>query len=537
MDEPTKHSGALKGVTGVGPGDVVGDKYEIERVLGIGGMGVVFLARHRELGGLSALKFLSAECLASPQAVARFRREAQAAAKLKSEHVVRVFDVGTHTNGLPYMVMEYLEGGDLARLIRHMGPLPIERAVDLVIQTCSAVAEAHREGIVHRDLKPSNLFCVTRADGSFQIKVVDFGISKVSWGAPNIEQGITATGNVMGSPSYMSPEQMKGASKVDHRTDIWSLGVVLYESLTGRLPFPADTYAEICLKVHQEPPIQPTAHRADIPPALEAVILKCLEKDPSQRFQSAAELAEALLPFASLATRTPVEAPPDALARSAKSIFGVTRTSTRSLATLTQPSWVRTASSPKNRRRSRLLTAAAAAAATTIAVSVVWLLVREPDVRTHTSSAVPSRRPDAPEAPATSDPTPSTTPPSITVAQPLVLPSPDPGDTTPPGESSAPSAKSTAPPGESVPAPLAPWPKDRADRSVTSASQPVATPLAPAAKATPATSAGALRTSKPPPAATARTQAAGPTPPATAVPARAPTPHVERDPKSSVWSR
>jgi eukaryotic-like serine/threonine-protein kinase len=262
-------------------------------------MGVVFLARHIHLDDAVALKVLSPELLESEQAVARFRREAQAAAKLKNEHVVRVFDVGVHGNSLPYLVMEYLEGGDLSQMIQSAGALGVEQAADVLVQACSAVSAAHGAGIIHRDLKPSNLFCVSRPDGWITVKVLDFGISRVSAGPGTDQQGITVTGNVVGSPSYMSPEQMRSPNRVDPRTDIWSLGVVLYECLTGRLPFPATTYPEICVKVTQDPP-EPLV---GVPPALAAVVLRCLEKDRERRFGTAAELALALVNFAPVSVR------------------------------------------------------------------------------------------------------------------------------------------------------------------------------------------------------------------------------------------
>lgn len=283
---------------GIGVGDVIADKYRIESVLGAGGMGVVFSARHTTLNGQFALKFLSREGLLSSQAIGRFYREAQAAARLRSEHAVRVFDVGTHSNGLPYIVMEYLEGSDLGRLLRATGQLPVTEAVDYMLQTCAAIADAHKAGIIHRDLKPSNLFCVTREDKSVMIKVLDFGISKVTNAQPN-EEAVTVTGNFIGSPSYMSPEQMKAPNRVDARTDIWSLGVVLYECLTGKLPFPAGTFPEICLRVAQDPPIAASLYRPGLPPRLEAIILRCLEKDREKRFASVQELGEALSEFAS----------------------------------------------------------------------------------------------------------------------------------------------------------------------------------------------------------------------------------------------
>lgn len=288
-------------------------------------MGVVLLARHIHLDDAVALKVLSPELLGNEQAVARFRREAQAAAKLKNEHVVRVFDVGVHGNSQPYLVMEYLEGGDLSGMIQKVGALGVEQAADVLVQACSALSAAHRAGIIHRDLKPSNLFCVPRPDGWVTVKVLDFGISRVSVGPGTDQQGITVTGTVVGSPSYMSPEQMRSATQVDPRTDIWSLGVVLYECLTGKLPFPATTYPEVCLKVTQDAP-EPLG---GIPPALAAVVLRCLEKDRERRFGTAEELALALMDFAPQSVRH--------LAASHGLPRGQASTETRAIAASTPP--------------------------------------------------------------------------------------------------------------------------------------------------------------------------------------------------------
>ena len=352
------------GAAGVSPGDIIADKYLLDAVLGVGGMGVVFRARHLHLNGQVALKFLSAQFLNSPVAIGRFRREAQAAAKLKNEHVVRVFDVGTHTNGLPYMVMEYLEGCDLGGLLEASGRLASDLVADLLIQTCSAVEDAHQQGIIHRDLKPSNLFCVRHADGTLTIKVVDFGISKVTDTSAAMEAGITVTGNVVGSPSYMSPEQMKTPNRIDHRSDLWSLGVVLYECLTGNLPFPASTYAEICLKVHQEAPLPASAHGVRLPAGLEAIINTCLAKEPANRYATAGELAAALLAFAPQGRRSSVRAATlggvASRATTLRSRWGLPRASAKpGRFTSTEVGWAGSPASGRRRRLSWFLSASA----------------------------------------------------------------------------------------------------------------------------------------------------------------------------------
>ncbi len=237
----------------------------------------------------------------SQEAVTRFAREARAAVKIQNEHVARVLDVGTLDNGAPYMVMEFLLGGDLANWLKTNGPLPIEQAVEFVLQACVAVADAHGHGIVHRDLKPANLFCVRRSDGQFIIKVIDFGISKLTHVAgASIPPGATATklGAVMGSPLYMSPEQVQSSKDVDHRTDVWALGIILYELLAGTVPFNGDAFGEIAVKIATRPPPRLATYRSDVPPALEAVIHRCLEKERANRYANVGDLALSLLPFA-----------------------------------------------------------------------------------------------------------------------------------------------------------------------------------------------------------------------------------------------
>jgi eukaryotic-like serine/threonine-protein kinase len=282
----------------VKPGDVLGGKFRIERVLGQGGMGVVVEATHLQLEQRVALKFLLPGALAYPETVARFAREARAAAKIKSEHVARVIDVGALDTGAPYIVMEYLEGQDLAQLLRARGSVTVAEATAFVLQACEALAEAHAAGIVHRDLKPANLFLARYPDGTPCVKILDFGISKISGGSSGRDFDMTRTTAILGSPYYMSPEQMRSTRAVDARADIWALGVILYELVSGRVPFDADTMPQLCGMVLQEAPAPLSGLSQTGFAAFESVVLRCLEKDAGARYQSVAELAGALALFA-----------------------------------------------------------------------------------------------------------------------------------------------------------------------------------------------------------------------------------------------
>jgi len=292
-------------MTEVYAGQILGGKYRVDRVLGAGGMGMVVAATHLQLDERIAIKFLLPEALQNPEAVARFGREAKAAVKIRGEHVARVIDVGTFENGAPYMVMEHLDGRDLSALIQAHGAMSPADAVDAVLQACEALAEAHALGIVHRDLKPANLFMVRRPDGTPSVKVLDFGISKLT--AVGADHSMTKTSAVMGSPLYMSPEQMTASRNVDARTDIWAIGVVLYELLTGRVPFLAETLPEICGLILTAAPPALRDHAPGVPDALQSVVQRCMEKDRERRFANVSELAHALSPFGSRATSRSVE--------------------------------------------------------------------------------------------------------------------------------------------------------------------------------------------------------------------------------------
>ncbi len=276
---------------------VLGGKYRIDHALGAGGMGVVMAAEHITLGRKVAFKFLKPG-EASGEVTERFVREARAAARIDNEHVVRVSDVGVLESGVAYMLMERLEGEDLSKHLRRVGPLSVERAVLYAVQACDAVAAAHAAGVVHRDLKPSNLFLARRPDGSPAVKVLDFGISKASSPAgAEPDQRLTQPGTVLGSPRYMSPEQLRDSRGVDARTDIWSLGAVVHELLTGAPMYEGGTPESLFAVIVSDPPPPLRAKRPDAPPGLEAVVARCARKDPADRFASVAELALALAPF------------------------------------------------------------------------------------------------------------------------------------------------------------------------------------------------------------------------------------------------
>jgi serine/threonine protein kinase len=273
---------------------LVAGKYRVERVLGHGGSGLVVLATHIHLDQRVAIKTMLKTALQYRNALERFAREARAAARIQSEHVVRIFDVGVDDEGLPYIVMEYLEGCDLWEALEERRALPVDEAIRYAMEICEALSQAHAVGIVHRDLKPANVFLARRADGSVTVKVLDFGMSKFADRVS--ERPLTDPRLVMGTPGWMSPEQLRSTHDVDVRSDVWCTGAILYNMLAGRPAYEVDTVARAYAPLSSAPD-PPSRQRAGIPLGLDAVVLKCLRNDRRERFQTVTELARALAEF------------------------------------------------------------------------------------------------------------------------------------------------------------------------------------------------------------------------------------------------
>ncbi len=278
-------------------GLVVGGRYKILRTLGAGGMGGVYEAEHELIGKKVALKCLHKEYTRDRDLVERFKREARAATAIGNEHIVDVTDMGDLPDGAPFLVMEYLAGTTLSGLMEDLGAMRIPRAVHIARQVCDALGAAHEKGIVHRDLKPENVFLTRRGQDPDFVKVLDFGISKIHSGDRK-DRGLTRTGMAIGTPTYMSPEQAQGLRDVDARTDVWAMGVILYEMLTGHRPFEADSYPMLLMRIVGSEPDPVTKWRKDVPDALSALVMKCLEKPVGTRMQTMYELESALAPFA-----------------------------------------------------------------------------------------------------------------------------------------------------------------------------------------------------------------------------------------------
>ncbi|WP_155798128.1 serine/threonine-protein kinase, partial [Sorangium cellulosum] len=275
------------------PGQHVTSTLRLARQLGKGAMGSVWVADHLSLGTQVAVKFMSPVYAEQSGFVERFRREAMAAAQIKSPHVAQVFDHGVTHDGAPYIVMELLEGEDLKSRIQRLGALPPVEVTTIVSQTAKALGRAHQLGIVHRDVKPDNIFLLD-VEGELFVKVVDFGVAKRVQGAPQGELGVTSTGHVLGTPLYMSPEQLLSAKHVDFRADLWGLAVVVYHALTGQVPFTGETLGALSVVLHTGIFTPPSALRPELSPAIDAWMKRALALDPAARFGSARQMAEAL---------------------------------------------------------------------------------------------------------------------------------------------------------------------------------------------------------------------------------------------------
>ena len=282
----------------VATGCVVADRYVVGRLLGSGTMGTVRAAFDLDLATEVAIKFVSTDELSREETVERFKREVRVAARIKSEHVVRVLDDGSLPDGTPFMVMELLEGRGLDAERDLRGVFPAHEAVGYILPTIEVLAEAHAAGVVHRDIKPANLFLEDRGHARRFVKLLDFGVSKSAVALASRENAVTKTGMIMGSPLYMAPEQLRSSRAVDARADIWSLGAILYELVTGHTAHAGDSVAEVCATLLRDAPRSITDFGCELPPGFAEVVMRCLEPNPERRYSNVAELGAALLPFA-----------------------------------------------------------------------------------------------------------------------------------------------------------------------------------------------------------------------------------------------
>ncbi|MEO8904854.1 MAG: serine/threonine-protein kinase [Polyangiaceae bacterium] len=286
------------------PQGLVAGKYRLTRLLGRGGMGAVWEGTHNSLGTRVAVKFIDAEYAESPEARSRFENEARAAAKLRSKHVVEVYDHGVSEDGRPFIVMEYLQGEPLDKRLDRVGRLPAKETALIMMQVCRALTKAHAAGVVHRDLKPENVFLVwDDEEGTDVVKVVDFGIAKFTDSALGASSSSTRTGSVLGTPHYMSPEQARGLRSVDYRSDLWSVAVIAYRCIVGQLPFDGEAVGDLLVKLCTAPIPVPSQLAPDIPPSFDAWLVRALNRDPAARFISAAQLAESLAAVCGLSLR------------------------------------------------------------------------------------------------------------------------------------------------------------------------------------------------------------------------------------------
>jgi eukaryotic-like serine/threonine-protein kinase len=449
---------------GVRLGEVVAGKYALQRIVGAGGMGVVIGAVHVQLDQRVAIKFMSPLLLSSRDGVERFVREARLAARIQCEHVVRIFDVATLEDGTPYIVMEFLQGEDVGALLRRRGRFPVGDAVDVLLQAGEAMAEAHVDGVVHRDLKPGNLFVCERPDGSPLVKVLDFGISKiVRRMGGGTEQGSLLTGPhvLLGSPLYCSPEQLRASTTVDARSDIWALGAILYELVSGTPPFRGATLLEISTNVMNRNPPPLSASRPEVPCELDDVVARCLAKSPDERFATVADLARALVPFAPGRALLSVERIESVIRKSAQPTDATCAPPVSGVAPIRPPSEETLPSRPDRpasrggsgreklpRATPRWVAPVAIAAVAVALAALVASLAADPHGSASRSAPPTLPRPtlatlaasSTPPARTTLDAIPAATPPASTAIAPLPETAPTPVDSTrrtPPGRPAA----------------------------------------------------------------------------------------------------
>jgi serine/threonine-protein kinase len=299
-------------------GQLIDSKYRIVRLLGEGGMGAVYEGQNVRIGHRVAIKVLHAELATRGDVLERFEREAQAAGKIGSEHIVEVYDLGELPGGARYMVMEFLDGENLSSRVQSSGRMSPEAIAPLLLQLLDGLGAAHAAGIIHRDLKPDNIFLVRdKKTGKDFVKIVDFGVSKFSQTSPDSVMSMTRTGAVIGTPYYMSPEQAKGSKHTDHRSDLYSVGVVLFECATGQVPFQADTFNELMFKIVLEPPPDPEALVQGLDPRFAAIIKKAMAREPDARYPNAAAFQQAVADWMTAAgvggaafTQAPAPRPP-----------------------------------------------------------------------------------------------------------------------------------------------------------------------------------------------------------------------------------
>jgi eukaryotic-like serine/threonine-protein kinase len=453
------------------PGQYVTSNVRLVRKLGEGGMGSVWIAYHQTLQTEVAVKFMSTALASDQGALARFSREAAAAAQIKSPHVVQTYDHGVTPGGLPFIVMELLQGEDLRTRIKRLGGVGLQDTAKILTQACKALGRAHAVGIVHRDIKPDNIFVLTADDDLF-VKILDFGIAKTQGATQSLR--MTATGAMIGTPYYMSPEQMMNAKDVDLRADLWSLAVVVYHCLTGRVPFDSETFAGLCIAIDKGQYQPPTSINVQLPPAVDRWFARALAVDRQQRFSSAKEMAGS---FESVAlhggsVRPPmVSSPGIGLAGLAPAVTGV------SPPTLTGAS-VTSAPAP-TKSMTPIVIGLFAFAFLILAGGVgTWFFLRPsqsdvatPAPETSVTAAIPAVEPELPDEPpaaSASAPEPNEsappppTPPAKTATPPAKTATPPAKTATPPAKTATPPAKTATPPAKTAtPPPPVPTEIDR----------------------------------------------------------------------------